>query len=143
MVSRMAVLLPNPNPGSNAMVPTRVLLRRRAVLLGALLLLLLVVVQRAWALATEHFGNAPAQWSFPDVLRAVADLKDRVYWYEVNGDPHFFYVGNTEALNEALAKFAAVKSAVREVILLPGTTERRNLTQDRRIPYDWEFHWPS
>lgn len=117
-------------------------IRRRAAVL-TIAVVFLAVAQRVFALATEQFGNDPVTWSFPEDVLAVANLKGRVYWYEVNGDPHFFYRGNTEALNEALAKFAATKSDVREVILLPGATERKNLTRDKTIPYDWEFHYPG
>jgi hypothetical protein len=116
---------------------------RSAAVLTVAIVIFLAVVQRVFALATEHFGNEPVAWSFAQEVLAVANLKSRVYWYEVNGDPHFFYRGNTEALNEALAKFAALKSDVREVILLPGATERKNLTREKTIPYDWEFHDPG
>jgi hypothetical protein len=114
-----------------------------AILLAVVLLFGLV--DRLLALATEHFGNEPLPPGgliSDNNLSAVANLPSRFYWYEVNGDPHFFFRGNTQALNEALRRFGG-GAGEREVILLPGPQERQSLTRDKRFPYDWELHAPN
>jgi hypothetical protein len=101
---------------------------------------------RAYALATEHFGNDPidaSEYKFGGDVLAVANLQSRFYWYEVNGDPHFYYRGNTAALNEALRKFAALAGNSREVILLPGPAEQSTLGDTRRFAFDWVVHTPA
>ncbi len=120
--------------------------RLRSIALAAACCLL-GLVPRAFALAFEYFGNDPIppgyDQSFGPGILALGNLKSRIYWYEVNGDPFFYYRGDTTALNEALRKFAELPTAPREVILLPGPAERDSLTRERRIAYDWSIHSPS
>jgi hypothetical protein len=119
---------------------------RAAVVLLGLAVCLCGTTPRALALATEHFGNDPVAPGFLNLGRdalALANLKSRVYWYEVNGNPTFFYQGNADALNEALKKFAAVGGDVREVILLPGPAQGHNLTGDKHFAYDWSVNTPA
>jgi hypothetical protein len=99
---------------------------------------------RAFALATEQVGNAPIQGglNFGSELLAAVNLTSRVYWYEVNGNPTFFFRGDVRDLNEALRKFAAIPAEKREIILLPGAGETTTLTREQRIPYDWSLHVP-
>jgi hypothetical protein len=98
---------------------------------------------RAFALATEAFGNDPIRQGFgPDVLE-LANLKSRFYWYEVNGDPFFYYRGDAAALNEALLKFAGLRGAERDVIVLPGPVKGHNLTGDQSFAHDWKVHTPA
>ncbi len=121
--------------------------RRLRVVALAAACCLLGLVPRAFALAFEYFGNDPIppgyDQSFGPGILALGNLKSRIYWYEVNGDPFFYYRGDTTALNEALRKFAELPTAPREVILLPGPAERDSLTRERRIAYDWSIHTPS
>jgi len=108
-------------------------------------LFFLVCIPSVFGLATEHFGNAPVAAGMglnDDALKAV-NLPTRVYWREINGDPHFYFRGNTEALNEALRRFSKLQGEVREVILLPGPGETSSLTENKRIPYDWYLHPPG
>src|SRR5262245_45500866 len=88
--------------------PTKVrsmLFVARIIFFGGLLAATLFVSSpRALALATEHFDTNPVPAGFinlsPDAL-ALANLKSRFYWREVNGNPTFFYRGDADALNEA------------------------------------------
>ena len=99
---------------------------------------------RALALATEHFGNDPLAPGFPDIsadARALANLKQRFYWYEVNGNPTFFYRGDATSLSEALLKFAAVPTG--EVVFLPGRGHGHSLGGEKAFDYDWWFNFPA
>jgi hypothetical protein len=102
--------------------------------------------QRALALATEHFGNDPVPPGFiqqgQDALD-LANLPSRFYWYEVNGNPTFFYRGEAAALNAALKKFAALPGDARELILLPGPGEGHSLGGEKRFGYDWWVNTPA
>jgi len=108
-------------------------------------LLLLSWAGRAHALATEQFGNARIEngLGFSAQLLAAVNQSNRVYWYEVNANPFFYFRGNTDALNDALRKFAAIPAERREIILMAGPGETRSLVEQKRIPYDWCLHVPG
>ena len=106
--------------------------------------LLLAAPTFAFALAEESFGNAPVgnQPEWAQGVLDVVNLQSRVYRYWVNGNENFFFQGRDQALNEALRKYAAVKSEVRRLILLPGKGKQRSFSKGD-IAYDWHFHVPS
>jgi hypothetical protein len=58
----------------------------------------------------------------------------------VNGNEHFYYRGDTQALNDMLKKFANIEAHVREVILLPGPGITTSFNEVKRVPYDWSLH---
>ena len=95
-----------------------------------------------YGMGTEDFGNAPLsaanyrQWK--GVMPAV-NHESRVYHTWVNGNEHLYYEGDTDALNDALRKFAAIEADVREVVLRPGQGETKSF-RGKRIPYDWLLH---
>src|SRR5258705_506701 len=110
----------------------------------AVVLLVLALPATVLALAMETFGNAPVGKQ-PDWAEGVVDvvnLKSRVYSYWVNGNENFFYRGNAEALNAALRQCAAVKSDVRQVILLPGAGKTHSFER-KPIDFNWQLHVPS
>ena len=72
----------------------------------------------------------------------VADLPSRVYWREINGDPRFFFRGNTAGLNQALEAFAQIQGE-KEILLLPGPSDVRTLVERKPVPCDWELHAPN
>src|SRR5713226_1970355 len=113
--------------------------------LVAVAVCLLAANPKALALATERFGNDPLGEDFGLGKSALelANLKTRVYYYEVNGNPTFYYRGDTDALNEALKLFANAAGDPHEVILLPDPGEGRNLTGERQFAYDWWFNSPT
>ena len=98
----------------------------------------------AFGFATEDKGNAPfleanyGEWKGTGIM-PVANHESRVYHTWVNGNEHFYYRGDTKALNDALRKFAASEADVREVIIRPGPSERTTFNKVR-VPYDWHLH---
>lgn len=110
------------------------------------LIVFLAMSRPAFGLATEHFGNDPIRPNFINLGSAevaLANLKTRFYWREVNGDPMFYYRGDTEALNEALRLFAALPAKKKEVRFLPGAGVVSSLGGDKRMDCDWFVHTPS
>ncbi|WP_020473907.1 hypothetical protein [Zavarzinella formosa] len=108
------------------------------------LLPLILAPSLACGLATEQLGNGPLNQSFglADDLLAIANMDSRVYWYEVNANPTFFFKGDAKELNKAIAKFTAMKHDKKEIILLAGTGETQTLLRDKKIAYDWIVHVP-
>src|SRR5262245_58724799 len=107
------------------------------------LLLTLVLPSAAHALATESLGNSPigAGWGFDSKLLAVVNVHARVYWYEVNGNPFFFFKGGTKELNEALTAFAKLDAEKKEIILIAGAGETKTLG-GKPVAFDWCVHVP-
>jgi hypothetical protein len=118
---------------------------RLPIVLLAVAVCLLGSNPKALALATERFGNDPLSETFGLDMNALglANLKTRVYYYEVNANPTFYYRGDTDACNQALKLFADVVGDAREVVFLPGPGEGRNLTGDRQFAHDWWFNCPT
>src|SRR5262249_35546717 len=106
--------------------------------------LVTVPAERACALATENVGNEPIAngFGFSTELLAAVNVSCRVYWFEVNSNPYFYFRGNGRELNDALRRFAAIPAEKREIILLPGPAETSTLTGAKRIAYDWSLHVP-
>ncbi|QEL20161.1 hypothetical protein [Limnoglobus roseus] len=107
------------------------------------LLAAVLIPQAASALATEYFGNAPimpSQWGLAPEVAGVANLPTRVYWYEVNGSPSFYYRGDTAALNAALRAFAKLPDKDKEIHLVAGPGETKDLGQKKGIAFDWSVH---
>jgi hypothetical protein len=98
------------------------------------------------ALGTETFGSRllqePAYEEWPN-LTSVINLTNRIYQRWVNGGESFFFQGNTEALNEALRRFALIQMDVREVILLPGPANVYSLMREKQFDYDWSLELNS
>ncbi len=100
---------------------------------------------RAFGLGQEEFGNEPLAnqdgWS-PGLLPLVNDTH-RVYWSWVNGNENFYFSGDTQALNEALKKFDAVKDDGKEVILLPTRGAVGDFARTKETAFEWQVHMPS
>ncbi len=96
----------------------------------------------AWARGEESFGNSrvsPANYrEWPGMARIIDDTH-RVYRSWVNGDEHFYFQGDTQALNDSLKAFSAMESPVHEVILRTGHATARTFHGDQ-VPYDWVLH---
>src|SRR5260221_4601772 len=108
-----------------------------------LTILLTASAGRAYALATEHVGSGPITNGLnfgPDLL-AAANLESRVYWNEVNGNPYFFFKGNTDAVNKCLEQFAKVKAEGHDVIIVPGSGDNKTFKGDS-IASNWHFNVP-
>ncbi|MCC6490018.1 MAG: HEAT repeat domain-containing protein [Candidatus Hydrogenedentes bacterium] len=100
------------------------------------------VAVHAAALGTEDFGDEPlaapnyAEW--PRIL-PLLNQPGRVYHSWVNGNEHFYYKGDTEALNNALAGFAATDAEVHEVILRPTAGIVKSF-HGKEVAFDWLVH---
>jgi hypothetical protein len=113
---------------------------RRSIVAG--LMLALSVPSAAHALATEELGNKPiAGWNFDGKLLAIVNVNARVYWYEVNGNPFFFFKGGPKELNEALQAFAELKAEKKEIILLAGAGGTKTF-DGKPVAFDWCVHVP-
>lgn len=101
--------------------------------------------ERAWGLGTEHYGNAPIDgaWGFCKELLAVVNVRQRIYWREVNGDPQFFFRGKTDDLNQVLQHFRQLPGADHVIVLVPGPGETNSLDGKLAIPHDWHLHAPG
>ena len=95
-----------------------------------------------YGMGFENFGNAPLvavnyrEWKG---VMPVVNHPSRVYHTWVNGNEHFYYQGDTDALDDALNKFAAIEADVREVVLRPGPGETKSF-HGKKITYDWLLH---
>jgi hypothetical protein len=112
-----------------------------------LAILALCLPGKAWALATEDFGNANASNAAGNELNykewqgivPLMNHSSRVYHWWCNGSEQFYYRGDTATLNDALQKFAAAKADVHEVLLQPGPGITHSF-HARTIPYNWSLH---
>ena len=98
---------------------------------------------KAWALATEHVGNAPLNELNYNEWKGIVPLvnhSSRVYQTWCNGNEQFYYRGDTATLNDALKKFAAAKADVHEVLLQPGPGVVHSFDGAKTIVYNWDLH---
>src|SRR3954463_9722456 len=103
----------------------------------------LFVPAAAHALATEQLGNAPIGpgWGFDAKLLDAVNVEERVYRFEVNGNPTFFFKGGPKAVNEAIRRFAAIPAEKREIVLVPGSGATQTFG-GKSVAYDWTLHVP-
>ncbi len=89
----------------------------------------------------EGFGNGPlpAQSDYPDGLMSVINDRHRIYTSWVNGNEHFYFQGQTDALNEALKQFALINAPEHEVVLLPGPGKAKRFNGEP-MECDWMLH---
>jgi len=120
--------------------------RRRSLCLSHAVLLLGVVTANglalpAWGMGQEVVGNEPlpANSEYPDGLMPVINDRHRVYNSWVNGNEHFYFQGQTDALNEALKQFALVDAPEHEVVLLPGPGKAQRF-DSKPMACDWMLH---
>ncbi len=115
---------------------------KRTLLAG--LVLALACPAAAFGLATEQFGNGPITMGlgFDGTVQKAVNVESRVYWYEVNGNPTFFFKGGPKELNEAIRHFAAISHDKKEIILLPGPGLAYSLGR-KEVPYTWSLHVPA
>ena len=96
------------------------------------------------ALGLEYLGNArvESQGGWSTAFVDAVNNPRRVYGYEVNGNPTFFFHGNADDLNQAIVQFAAIPAEKREIILLPGPGEVSTFDRKTKIAYGWSIHVP-
>jgi len=113
------------------------------LLIPSTLAAVLLVPAAVHALATEQLGNAPVRpgLGFDAKLLDAVNVEERVYWYEVNGNPTFFFKGGPKAVNAAIHRFLAIPAEKREIILLPGPGATQTFDK-KPVVYDWALHVP-
>ena len=116
---------------------------RRCLPLVTCLLLAVSLSQLALGLGTEEFGDeqlSPANYTEWPGLFEVASDKCRVYSNWVNGNENFYFRGNTDQLNEALKKFAAIKVEKHEVLIRPGPGKVHSFNRERTMDCNWHVN---
>jgi len=97
----------------------------------------------AWGLGTEEFGDeelSPANYTDWPGLFEVASDKCRIYSNWVNGNENFYFRGNTDQLNDALKKFAAIKVEKHEVLIRPGPGKAHSFNSERILDCNWHVN---
>jgi HEAT repeat protein len=110
------------------------------VLIAVILLISSLAPARSFALGTEEFGDSelsPANYTDWPGLFELASDKTRVYSNWVNGHESFYFKGNTDQLNEALTKFAAIKIDKHEVLIRPGPGKACSFNSERILDCNW------
>jgi hypothetical protein len=106
--------------------------------------IILLTVSNAFSLGWESFGNTPfadvrnyADW--PNVLPVINDTH-RVYHSWVNGNEHFYFAGDTTALNDALKNFAAVQADGLTIVVRPGPGKGGSFNNEKSFTFNWMLH---
>lgn len=118
-------------------------MRHFHALAAPLLLVLSFAPVPAWALGTEEFGDdllSEANYTEWPGLFDLASDKCRVYSNWVNGNENFYFAGNTDQLNAALEKFAAIKVAKHEVLIRPGPGKAHSFNSARILDCNWHVN---
>jgi hypothetical protein len=105
--------------------------------------LLLLFLSPAWSMGLESVGNEPLRhWDYRDWPNAMPVINDthRVYRNWVNGNEHFYFTGDTKALNAAIKNFVAIKVDRLTVVLRPGPGEVSTFNQKQSFGFNWNLH---
>ncbi|MBX7259147.1 MAG: HEAT repeat domain-containing protein [Candidatus Hydrogenedentes bacterium] len=120
--------------------------RRKSLSFAHAVLVLVVVAANslalpAWGMGQEVIGNEPlhANSEYPEGLMPVINEKHRVYYSWVNGNEHFYFQGETAALNDTLKQFALVDAPEHNVVLLPGPGKAQRF-DETPMACDWTLH---
>ena len=104
--------------------------------------LTLCLTSKAWPMGTEDFGDSPLSEmnykDWPDIMPLLKS-QTRVYHSWVNGNEQFYYQGDTKSVNNALQKFVAVKTEVRQALLRPGHGIVHSFNGIKVIRYNWNL----
>ncbi|HEX5102948.1 MAG TPA: HEAT repeat domain-containing protein [Pirellulaceae bacterium] len=105
-------------------------------------LLAVLAPARAWALGEEQVGNEPLSAAnyvkWPGLAEVVND-RARAYYFWVNGNENFYYVGSVAELNAALKNFAAAELKEHEVLLRPDTGTVQSFQGDNKFTFNWHL----
>ena len=105
--------------------------------------LALLTVSNAWGIGLESFGNRPFTHhnyeDWPNVLPVINDTH-RVYHSWVNGNEHFYFAGDTNAMNAALKNSAAIDADGLKIVLRPGPGKSGSFNSEQTFAFDWMVH---
>lgn len=96
----------------------------------------------AWGRGLIIKGNEPISVMpdyYPDGTALVINDRHRMYYTEVNGNEHFYFQGETSALNEALRQFAQIDMPRHDIVLLPGPGKAARFDGTHK-QCDWMLH---
>jgi len=87
-------------------------------------------------------GNHPPepvhqQDEWPAGLAELLNREERVHGYWVNANDFFFFAGDTDAFNEFLEQYAALKNTPLRLALHPGVGMTGSLSGEKNIPFEW------
>jgi len=105
----------------------------------AILLIILLYRAPAFAMGGDHPpGPVHAQDGWPAGLLELLNRDERVNGIWVNANDFFYFAGDTEAFNECLEQYAALKNTPLRLTLHPGVGTTGSLGDERNIPFEWE-----
>ena len=105
--------------------------------------LALLLVSNASSIGMGSLGNKPfsdhnyAAW--PNVMPVINDAH-RVCHTWVNGNEHFYFAGDTTALNAAFQNFVAIKAGRLTIVLRPGPGKTNSFISEKSIAFNWNLH---
>jgi len=107
---------------------------------------MIILGSSVWGLGQESFGPAGKHigrsTDWPRGVEQVLRHPSRVYWNDINGNEHGYYVSDISEINELLALFAKLDIARHDVVLRPGSSTVRSF-EGLVVDYNVEFAVPS
>lgn len=114
----------------------------QSIRIGLVVMACLLVCGRASGMADEDFGDKQlfdANYKdWPNIMPLLRHA-GRAYHIWVNGDESFYYVGNTDSLNEAIKQFADVTCDVHEVVIRPAPGVVKPIDRPE-MNFNWSVH---
>jgi hypothetical protein len=112
---------------------------KATIVLFAILFIIFSYRAPAFAMGGSHPpGPVPAQNGWPEGLVDLLNRDERVNGIWVNANDFFYFAGDTEAFNECLEQYAALKNTPLRLILHPGVGMTGGLGDEPDIPFEWE-----
>jgi hypothetical protein len=95
-----------------------------------------------WALGSDHPKQPVNNDKWPKGMAELVNADNRVHGYFVNFEDVFFFKGDTDALNDFLAKYAQLLGAKLHVVIHGGRLDVRSPwdKQSRDIEADWQLY---
>ena len=97
----------------------------------------------AWGIGWGSLGNEPFKdhnyKDWPNVMPVINDTH-RVGHVWVNGNEHFYFAGDTGALNAALKNFATIRADKLVVVLRPAPGIAKTFFSEKPIEFNWNLH---
>lgn len=115
---------------------------RKTIVLSTMLTLL--AAQPAWAIRFGAMGNSPidAQPGWPEGAAAVFNARQRIAYWELNGQWTSDCRGDAEGFNRVLEKFAQVDAERKEIVVHDGVSTSDwvgAVAPDADAQVDWKF----
>ena len=113
-------------------------MRRLAVGIVTLTLLVPVMV---WGRGKDHGTRPVSSSTWPKGLAELVNAESRVHGYSVNREDHFFFEGDTAALNDFLTRYSKLPDTKLHVVIHPGRLAVRSWDeQPLDMVADWQLY---